>query len=340
MKKAFAAACLAACFGMAAAAEAPPIVYKGELETPAADPPPAVLPAPPPPQEQVPRAQGEECPPGGTPQVARIERGQISALRYCGSINALGVEKVENLLSDSDIALVITSYGGELDAPLRLAEIVTAKGLEVEVVGPCFSGCASFVFVAGSRRMVNADGILGFHNTASSAALLGYRALNADIPSGFGPLMARASREWQLYVSKGVSFDLLYEPQVRIGTICSQPRGVHPVSGERVIDIHSERNFWLPSPGFLGTAGIAFEGSLPATERDAAKRFQRYMPAGVPVPKFTSESRKLAGAAETLLYRVPACPEPPSPPEQRQVPAAETPEEPLRQLRPRGEGPD
>lgn len=288
---------------------------------------------------------GEECPPGGAPSVTRLHRGHESALRYCGQINAAGVRAVEDMISDTDIALVITSFGGELDAPVRLAELVAARGLDVEVVGPCFSGCAAFVFIAGNRRVVTSAGILGFHNTASSAALLGLRSLDDDAPSGFAPILARASREWQLYLTKGVGFSLLYEPQVRIDTICTRPRGTHSISGERVIDILSSLDFWLPAPGTLREAGISFEGSLPATERDAARRFQAYMPSSVPVPKFTANNKRLAGSPESHLYAIPGCPEPPrgtKPPAaapQSFDPVPAPPDEEPRKLRPRDDAP-
>jgi hypothetical protein len=268
--------------------------------------------------------------------VLRLTQGTETALRYCGRITASGVEAFEAELRPDDRMLVITSYGGDLDAPLRMAEIVAARGMNVEVAGPCFSGCASFVFVAGARRIISPTGIIGFHNTASSAALLGLRANGDDAPAGFEPVLKRAGREWELYVAKGVNFDLLYEPQVRIETFCTVPRGTHPASGERVIDIASALDFWLPSAGALREFGVSYEGKVAESEREAARRFHAYMPETTPVPKFTSQSRKLPLAPEMLLYSVYACPAPPPAPAVKpEAPplAAKAPEEPKRKLR-------
>lgn len=342
----FVAAVFVAWCAMGAAAEVPPITDKGESGPPVEraetvpDETPEKLP-PPPPRKITP---GESCPPGGPPIVTRMVRGDETALRYCGLINAQGVDAFEAALTENERVLVITSFGGELDAPLRLAELVAARGMDVEVAGPCFSGCASFVFVAGKRRVVTGTGILGFHNTASSSTLLGLRSLNGGPPSGFGPVLDRVSREWRLYATQGAAFSLLYEPQVRIQTICTRPRGLHPVSGEQVIDIHSANDFWLPAPGALGEAGIEFEGSLPSSERDAARRFHLYMPTEIPAPKFSSENRKLSKPAEILLYDIPGCPEPAAPPNPKPV-RTEAPAQPAvqpesRKLRPRDSGPD
>lgn len=333
--RAFAATCLAALLGLGvAAAEPPEIVYKS--------PPPQAAGSSVPNSEerQAPApTPSEACPPDGPGQVQRLTQGAETALRYCGRITASGVDAFEAALRPDDRTLVITSYGGDLDAPLRMAEIVAARGMSVEVAGPCFSGCASFVFVAGARRIISPTGIIGFHNTASSAALLGLRANGDDAPAGFEPVLKRAGREWELYVAKGVNFDLLYEPQVRIETFCTAPRGTHPTSGERVIDIASALDFWLPSAGALREFGVSYDGKVAESEREAARRFHAYMPETTPVPKFTSQSRKLPVAPEMLLYSVNACPAPPPAPAvkpevERPAPvAAKAAEEPKRKLR-------
>jgi hypothetical protein len=224
------------------------------------------------------------------------------------------VDAFEAALRPTDRALVITSYGGDLDAPLRMAEIVAARKMNVEVEGPCFSGCAAFVFVAGERRVISPTGIIGFHNTASSAALLGLRADGENSTLGLEPVLRRAGREWELYVARGVSFDLLYEPQVRIETLCTAPRSQRATSGERVIDIVSVLDFWIPSPGALTEFGISYEGQVALSEREAAWRFHAYMSEKIPAPKFTSESRKLPVESEMLLYSIEACSAPPSAP--------------------------
>lgn len=341
------AACLAAfCWLGEATGEPPPIVYK--------DPPPKAAgptvpdtdelrgqtqaptqaPAPPP---------SEICSPDGAGKVLRLTQGTETALRYCGRITASGVDAFEAELRPDDRTLVITSYGGDLDAPLRMAEIVAARRMTVEVAGPCFSGCASFVFVAGERRIISPTGIIGFHNTASSAALLGLRANGDDAPAGFDPVLRRAGREWELYVARGVNFDLLYEPQVRIETFCTAPRGTHPTSGERVIDIASALDFWLPSAGALREFGVSYDGKVAESEREAARRFHAYMPEVTPVPKFTSQSRKLPVAPEMLLYSIDACSAPPPAPaakpdvERAPPVATKAPEEPKRKLRDAGE---
>lgn len=253
------------------------------------------------------QVSSSECSPGGAPTVRRFRRGDQDVLRYCGVINSAGVEAVEAQTAESVSTLVITSFGGSLDAPIRLAEIVAARALNVEVVGPCLSGCASFVFVAGKRRVISSTGVLGFHNTATSAGLIGLHVLGDDVTKGLAPVFARASREWRLYARKGVSFSLLYEPQARIDTLCIRLSHTHQESGERIINIYSRHDFWLPTLTTLRQAGLDFEGSLPANEREAIGRFSSFMPANSHTPKFIADNKRYMGSAELELYKIRVC---------------------------------
>jgi hypothetical protein len=171
----------------------------------------------------------------------------------------------------------------------------------------CLNRSRSLYKWISAFRVISPTGIIGFHNTASSAALLGLRADGENSTLGLEPVLSRAGREWELYVARDVSFDLLFEPQVRIETLCTAPRSQRATSGERVIDIVSVLDFWIPSPGALTEFGISYEGQVALSEREAAWRFHACMSEKIPAPKFTSESRKLPVESEMLLYSIEAC---------------------------------
>lgn len=258
---------------------------------------------------EVPSAPGVTCNPSSPGSVHRIA---TQAIRYCGLIDAQGVQTFEREL-DTDVSdLVITSSGGTLDYPLRLADMVRARGLSVEIVGPCFSGCASLVFVAGSVRTLSKTALLGFHQTASSSALLFSRAGNAQSSDAAIPLYGRSQRELALYAAAGIDYDLLYAPQVLIETLCVYPASFDAQAGEAAIRIVSEFDLWVPTKRDLDRFGLAYRGTLPDDQSDIAKRYEIYMPSDVAVPKISLKDFRAEVSASRYLYNVKACalPEP------------------------------
>lgn len=205
-----------------------------------------------------------------------IRRLALGGVRYCGRIDDAGVRRVGELLQPGDSRLVITSVGGELDAPLRLAALVVRNRLDVEVAGPCFSACASLVFVAGNRRIVGPTGVLGFHNTSSSALILASRVYGDQDDIDTENLQRRASEEFALYARRGIDPALLLRPQVEIGTVCLARAG-SARSGETIFNLVSRLDIWVPELAALRAFGVELSGDYSASSVDVQRRLERYL---------------------------------------------------------------
>jgi hypothetical protein len=209
-----------------------------------------------------------------------ITRVGADTVRYCGTLSPDGARRLGRSLRETDTTIEIVSYGGELDGPLDVAWVVLDRGLTVRVIGPCFSGCASFVFAAGSQREFGAGGFLGLHNTATGvlAALdLWPEALLRDPERG--PLRARANREAELYRRRGVSVELLVDPLRRIELQCLVKAGRHPRTREHVILLGTRWSLWSPSREQLAGYNISFSGPLPETQAEVDRIFRDSAPA-------------------------------------------------------------
>lgn len=212
----------------------------------------------------------------GAPTVIRL--GDDSVL-YCGRLTAAGVANFRNILRTTDQELRIASLGGDLDAPLAMAELVRDRRLRVSIIGPCISGCASFVFVAGSVRSVSPRGVLGLHNTAASALFLVQQA-HLSFDSDRDPLIARARRERELYRSLGINERLLMEPQARVETRCIEPGSTDPRTGETEFHIYSRHGIWVPTRAQWRALGVPFGGFSPQSAAEA----RRVLADSVPEP--------------------------------------------------------
>lgn len=196
---------------------------------------------------------------------ATIERRGPDRLFYCGPLNPADARRFIEALRPHDATLDIVSYGGELDGPLTIAERVQTQGMTVRVLGPCFSGCASFVFPAARARSVEPGGMLGFHNTATSIleALDSWPvALLTDAEKV--PLEARSAREKALYARSGVRADLLSDPLRRIGVTCLVRAGYHRDTAEPIILVLTRWGVWSPSARQLSAYGVETSGRLSA----------------------------------------------------------------------------
>lgn len=84
-----------------------------------------------------------------------------------GPIDARFVAAIEEVSSKYPTirVLVIDSEGGEVEAALRLAQLVRDHGWDVAVKNKCLSACANFVFPAGKRKIVLPNSWVGIHAT-------------------------------------------------------------------------------------------------------------------------------------------------------------------------------
>jgi hypothetical protein len=238
----------------------------------------------------------QSCPPAGAPVVRRLALGGI---RYCGRIDDEGVRQAAEMLRREDSRLVITSVGGNLDAPLALAALVLRERLDVEVAGPCFSACASIIFVAGNHRIVSATGVLGFHNTNSSAFMLASHLFAGRGSPDMGNLRRRASEEIGIYARRAIDPTLLVRPQVEIGTLCVR-RADASSPGEPVFNLASRLDLWVPDLATLRAFGVELAGDYPVSPGDAAGRLDRYLGPSGPQFRFSFGGQALSSR---LLYR-------------------------------------
>jgi hypothetical protein len=230
---------------------------------------------------------------------ASARRWREDAVFFCGRMTEQSVAAFRETLRPTDHTLFITSFGGDLDAPLDMAELVRDRALHVIVVGPCLSGCASFVFIAARRRTVAAAGVLGLHNTNSSALLLARGINGGAVAARDRPLETRATREEYLYRSVNVSPALLLEPQVRLETLCVAEDRPDTRTGETRFLIHSRYGLWTPTRAQWNAFGVGYVGNTPTSTAQA----QRLIDASMP--------RDLRAGASVTLNRLPL-PAPPA----------------------------
>ena len=237
----------------------------------------------------------------------QVFRTAHDTVRYCGRLTDEGLTRLKAALTPGDSRLEIASAGGSLDAPIDFAFLVRRNELAIDVIGPCFSGCASFVFVASSERRIGPYGIIGMHNTASSAAVMAATFNEGELNDNALPLFRRSQREHQLYQLAGVGIGLLYEPQNRVKTVCAEIVRLDVRTRESVVDIASEFDLWLPDKQQLNAYGINFSGDLPRNLKDAVGRFQIVVGDQSSIPKFTMALGDIQKTPDILLRETIPC---------------------------------
>lgn len=249
------------------------------------------------------RADVAQCLGADQPSVRRV---RVDGIFFCGRIDDQSMSWLREELLPTDRTLLIASFGGDLDAPVRLGELVRDRRLDVVVVGPCLSGCASFVFVAARNRSVAAGGMLGLHNTATSAVQLA-RAANA-LSEQDRPLELRAQREAALYASLGIAPSLLLEPQVRLETLCIREGGTDARTGETRFLIHSRYSLWAPTRAQWRTYGVTYSGSPPVDASQSQRLLDTLAAAGLAQgANITMSNLALRAPPETYLADVAPC---------------------------------
>lgn len=239
-----------------------------------------------------------------------LRRIHEDAVLFCGRISPRAVELLRGTLRSTDRTLMIASFGGEVDAPLRMAELVRDRALRVMVVGPCLSGCASFVFVAGHRRTIARGGIVGLHNTSTSALYLA-RTTQGEIAPRDEPLRLRALREQELYRTLNVNLRLLTEPQARLETICVEVSGPDERTGETRYLIRTRYGVWVPTRAQWRAFGVYFDGAVPTSGGQAAAMLGAFGPSGTRRNVAVAYSRlSLLVAPEIHLADVDRCESP------------------------------
>lgn len=241
-----------------------------------------------------------------TAEEASVRRIRADAVFFCGRIGEASLNLLRDELLPTDRALLIASFGGDLDAPIELGEIVRDRRLTLQVVGPCLSGCAAFVFVAARQRVIAPGGVLGLHNTASSALVLA-RALDL-VTADDRPLEQRSHREVELYRSVGVDPNLLLEPQVRLDTLCLESGAPDRRTGETRFLLHSRHSLWAPTRRQWQAYGVRFTGPAPTSSAHAQRLLDSATPGSLNSgATMTLSPLALSAAPEVYLADVPRC---------------------------------
>ena len=98
-------------------------------------------------------------------------RQDAETLVFQGRITEASRDAFSDLIDDATRTVIVTSRGGDADAALDIANAIRDRDLDVVVRGHCISSCANYLFLAGRRKIVEADSFLGFHGTLTSMNL-------------------------------------------------------------------------------------------------------------------------------------------------------------------------
>ena len=82
-----------------------------------------------------------------------------------GTIDARMAQAVKDYADRYPLrAVVVDSYGGNIDSAMDIAAILRAKKLDLIVDGRCLSACANYLFPAAARKTVLPGSVVGIHN--------------------------------------------------------------------------------------------------------------------------------------------------------------------------------
>ncbi len=68
--------------------------------------------------------------------------------------------------------VVLSSEGGSMLTAIAIGKLIKSRGFNVRVVGMCLSACANYIFVAGNKKIIQQNAILGFHGGYQQEGLL------------------------------------------------------------------------------------------------------------------------------------------------------------------------
>ena len=95
-------------------------------------------------------------------QMPLLISGETVLIR--GNISEKTAIEFKDALSKRRISRVLVATGGGLVEPsIEIAREIHDRGLEVEVVGDCFSSCANYIFPAGKTKVISGLGVVAWH---------------------------------------------------------------------------------------------------------------------------------------------------------------------------------
>lgn len=203
---------------------------------------------------------------------ASLAQTPSDALVYNGSINAAGAAIISQAIDAGAKTLRITSAGGDASLAIPLAFKIREHGVRVIAAQYCISACAEYLLPAGVESQVEANTILGFHNTVSSSELVASTINPAAAERIYGDL---AREERRLYDLLKIDRAYLVVPVAQIGPLCS---GFTRTAPDRV-DAFLLTTFTIlaPSPRRLASMGfrLTYLSQPPPLDQLAAVRGTR-----------------------------------------------------------------
>lgn len=101
--------------------------------------------------------------------------------------------------------LRIHSGGGDVIAATRIARWVHANRIDVEVVGPCFSSCANYIFPAGKEKYISGRGLVAWHGTAGHRLYLHQTGAKKMAPDELALFDKAAKAERDFFAETGIN---------------------------------------------------------------------------------------------------------------------------------------
>lgn len=137
-------------------------------------------------------------------QTSRIEVAN-EALLFTGPITADSADKFLGALASQPVErILISSGGGGVEPAIRMAVEIHRRGLDVEVIGPCFSSCANYIFPAGKRKTIGGAGIVAWHGNMRHLLYLHQTGAKLQTPEHLADIQRLQSLEAAFFRSIGV----------------------------------------------------------------------------------------------------------------------------------------
>ncbi len=142
---------------------------------------------------------------------------QQDVLYYTGDIEQDTIIKLKKLYEKATkkpIILEIDSPGGITEYGMELGAFVKDNGLDVRVVGMCFSSCANFVLPAGKTTYIGKDAFIGWHGDGTSSTAYERIKYGVTIEQSLRKALIESyTQSGQKYTQQQLEQDIAYNVQ-------------------------------------------------------------------------------------------------------------------------------
>lgn len=165
--------------------------------------------------------------------------------------------------------IIIRSAGGNADVAVKVGEIVHKNGLDVQVNHYCISGCASFVFLAATRKIISPNSVVVFHTSASATRKV---LVNSGLDAARSTFEPFVNLEEQLYAKLDVDQMLRFATIPAMIPLCVNENETKPATDPTRYAVHWTYAAWMPSKELLESTGVKnIEGVWPRSREEAMK---------------------------------------------------------------------